>query len=282
MREIIKLVVLCIVFLASSVSEGMDAKNDTEQNPIKLMLIAEAHSSPEGMKYCYEMMRGKQPTAKMNFFIERDAERIQWATVESRLLKYDSEEEFFENFYRHHLPSVEALPDGLSGRIYGNIFQAPKLAQPGLIKNRFWLLKILRDFSNDPNIKIVPIDASFKEVISHKSFTSKSAEFDKIFADKLKAARETGNQISLDAVMKSDWALEPRDLIMTQKLKEKTEKRAINTAIVGLVHASEIYVKLRAQLEISRVRTSIPAGELEDEKDNKRVLRFYKKASVVK
>jgi hypothetical protein len=69
---------------------------------------------------------------------------------------------------------------------------------------------------------------------------------------------------------------------MTQKLKEKTEKGAINTAIVGLVHASEIYVKLCDQLEISRVRTSIPVGELEKEKGNKRVQRFLKKASLIK
>lgn len=97
-------------------------------------LIAEAHSEPCGMQFCYTLIKKCESRGqKVNFFIERDEERMQQARKESELLAYESEKDFLENFNRNHLPIVERkLGLTESGAIYQNIFSSGHSLRDGL------------------------------------------------------------------------------------------------------------------------------------------------------
>lgn len=103
-----------------------------------------------------------------------------------------------------------------------------------------------------------------------------------LFSTHVKIVREqeqppTG---SIDIVMKSKWALEPRNLIMLDKLKVKMETDSINLAIFGLEHAAWVYKQL-TNWNKTPYKTSYPDAKSQRSVNLKEVQEFLDRANMV-
>jgi hypothetical protein len=268
--KILLMPIYCFLIILWSASQCMEAAE------CQLTLVGENHSTITGMKYCYEEMKEfatNNLQGELNFFVEKDKQRLSNAYKEQELLfsfiKQDAEEmgyidpvEYIErndtlNIMKKHIGFLKSSNQKLYNEVYTNIIG--KNLEDGLIKNRAYFLSILYFqllcLKEGKKINIISIDGSFTQVTNHPEF-QKVLNSNSLLQGYYEGSKFDGisKQGCIDNIMCHKQIVPIRDQIMTNNLNSQVRSNTRNIAIVGHDHVT----KIKEAMEQNSIRVECP------------------------
>ena len=276
-KKILIVLLSSVIPVLASELENEEARSNMSPQGASLTLIGESHAEPAGTKLVYRLMhRASELGKSVNFMYERDEERIRWAKEELNILLSHNpnllDNNFTDYLENNHFDYINFLKEHnkkLSDDIYGS-WKSEEFN--GKIKNRFWFLRILKDFPD----QIIPIDANFDMVTKYYSKNENNPDF--LWNDK-RYFEYYCQQNNIPKAMSNNIGCHIRNILTMENIRSKIAENAINVTLVGLVHAG--YIHENCQIPMLKLRTLIKDQDLKTESYQTGVTAFYSNAMTI-